>query len=69
VELGPDDFNNWDTLAQALSYAGRPVEALAMLRRALELRPPVGPRDEAYWQDRLRRFTDAARQAQPQPRP
>lgn len=66
VEIGPQEFNNWDTLAQALSYAGRPQEALAALRRTLELRPPVsGLLGASYWEDRLRRFTAAAQAASP----
>jgi len=64
VELGPADFNNWDTLAQALRYAGRPGEALAALREALARRPAVsGSQDERYWKDRLARFAAAAEPA------
>ena len=66
VEIGPADYNNWDTLAQALAYAQRPREALAALRKALALRPPVsGRQDKTYWDGRLKRFEAAAERAEP----
>lgn len=60
VAIGPDTYNNWDTLAEAERYAGRPVAALASLRRALDLQPPaVGVYDKKYWLNRLKTFTEA----------
>ncbi|MCZ7646901.1 MAG: hypothetical protein M5U26_16700 [Planctomycetota bacterium] len=61
AELGPRDFNNWDTLAEALKYAGRHAEALAAFRKALGLRPPeMGAYNKEYWEQRLARFERAA---------
>ncbi|MCW8134028.1 MAG: hypothetical protein KIS92_27020, partial [Planctomycetota bacterium] len=61
VELGPDDYNNYDTLAQALLHAQEPVKALAALQKAIAMRPPtIGPYDQEYWQTRLQRFQKAA---------
>jgi regulator of sirC expression with transglutaminase-like and TPR domain len=66
VEIAPADYNNWDTLAQALAYAQRPREALAALRKALALRPPVsGRQGKSYWDSRLKRFEAAAERAGP----
>lgn len=60
VELGPGDYNNLDTLAEALSFAGRHREALEVFKRALDLRPPdIGPYNADYWDKRLKRFTQA----------
>lgn len=60
VELGPGDYSNLDTLAEALSFAGRHREALEVFKRALDLRPPdIGPYNADYWDKRLKRFTQA----------
>jgi len=57
VEICPQDYNNWDTLAQAYLYAKQPQEALRILRKAIGMRPPaVGSYDERYWDGRLKRF-------------
>lgn len=61
VEIGPEDYNNYDTLAQALHYAQEPEKALAALKKAIEMRPPtIGPYDQEYWQKRLIRFEKEA---------
>lgn len=60
VELGPEDYGNWDTLARAEQYAGRPRHALATLRTALAMHPPnVGVYDQKYWEARLMETTEA----------
>ncbi|MBI3831166.1 MAG: hypothetical protein HY291_16725 [Planctomycetes bacterium] len=61
VELGPGDYSNLDTLAEAQLYAGQPKKALETLNQALKLRPPtIGPYDQKYWESRLKRTTEAA---------
>lgn len=60
VAIEPRNFNNWDTLAQAYAYAGDRVAALAVLRKAIELKPPPTPQGDEYWKDRLERFEKAA---------
>ncbi len=70
VEIGPDNYNNWDTLAEAYAYAGRPVEALEALHKAIAMRPPdMGAYNKEYWQRRLERFAKAVpdRKAPPEP--
>jgi regulator of sirC expression with transglutaminase-like and TPR domain len=65
VEIGPDDYNNLDTLAEALIYAGQPKKALEALNKALKMRPPsIGPYDEGYWEKRLKRMREAAEDAE-----
>lgn len=64
VELGADNYSNWDTLAQAWHAAGEHEKALAALRKALDLKPPpVGVYDERYWTERLAEFQKAAQPA------
>ena len=64
VEIGPQDYNNWDTLAQACAYAGNPKQALEAIRKAVAMRPPaVGSYDERYWESRLKRFSEAEAKA------
>jgi regulator of sirC expression with transglutaminase-like and TPR domain len=70
VEIAPRDFNNWDTLAQAYAAARRPAEALAAMRQAVALRPPVsGRQDRQYWEERLKRFEAAATRKEGDPSP
>lgn len=64
VELGADNYSNWDTLAQAWRAAGEHQKALAALRKALDLKPPpVGVYDERYWTERQAEFQKAAQPA------
>ena len=60
VAIGPKNYNNWDTLAQAYSYAGEHKAALAALERTLALRPSTSSQTETFWQDRLKEFKKAA---------
>lgn len=71
VELGADNYSNWDTLAQAWHAAGEHGKALAALRQALDLKPPpVGVYDERYWTERQAAFQKAAEPAKaPAPAP
>jgi regulator of sirC expression with transglutaminase-like and TPR domain len=60
VAIGPNTYNNWDTLAEVERHAGKPGEALTSLRKALDLQPPaVGVYDKKYWLNRLKTFTEA----------
>ena len=60
VEIGEENFVNWDTLAQAYFYAKQYGLALEMFNRAHELRPShIGSYGKQYWKDRLRLFTEA----------
>jgi len=66
VEICPQDYNNWDTLAQAYLHAKKPQEALRILRKAISMHPPsVGSYDARYWDDRLKRFLRLAQDKEP----
>jgi regulator of sirC expression with transglutaminase-like and TPR domain len=60
VAIEPRNFNNWDTLAQAYSYAGDHTAALAALERTIAMRPTTSSQTEDFWQKRLKSFREAA---------
>jgi len=51
VALSPDDANILDTLAEAYFRDGRPGEAVATIKRAIEIDP-----ESAYFREQLERF-------------
>ena len=68
VELGPDDYSNWDTLSRAELYAGAPHQAHRSLQKALGMQPPdVGAYDRTYWEGRLQETRAALAKKIPPP--
>jgi hypothetical protein len=60
VALEPRNYNNWDTLAQAYSYAGDHDAALAAIRKTVSMKPAMAPPGETFWKERVERFEKAA---------
>jgi regulator of sirC expression with transglutaminase-like and TPR domain len=68
VELNPNNFNNWDTLAEAYRFANKPESALEALQKAAALFPNLEKyQKESYWQERLKEFEQLAQAAKLNP--